>query len=93
MIITAGVGTLAAPDVKAKGIQSGNLTLTFDEALRLSTAIQSCILKLNRYSRSTKSGKAMGLCLSIKTEPSAISVIETPVREAKIVAHVDEHVF
>jgi hypothetical protein len=39
------------PDVAAAGVRSINIELTFDEALRLSLAIQSCLLNLNRYNR------------------------------------------
>jgi hypothetical protein len=68
------------PDVAAKGVKSVNIELTFEEALRLST-IQSGILKLNRYNRTSKGGREMGLCLSVKVPTSAISVIETRVRK------------
>src|SRR3954452_18312418 len=69
------------PDIAAKGVKSVNIELTFEEALRLSTAIQSGILKLNRYNRTSKGGREMGLCLSVKVPTSAISVIETRVRK------------
>lgn len=69
-----------SPDIAAKGIKSVNIELPFEEALRLSTAIQSAVLNLNRYNRNNKSGREMGLLLSLKTDSSAISVIETRVR-------------
>ena len=70
------------PDVESQGIKSVNIELTFDEAMQLSLGIQSALLNLNRYNRSTKKGREMGLCLSLKTDSNAISVIETPVRPA-----------
>lgn len=72
-----------SPDMAAKGIKSLNIDLTFAEALRLSTAIQSAVMALNRYDRRDKGGKEMGLCLSVKERGSAISVIEVPIRKRK----------
>ena len=54
--------------------------MTFDEALKLSLAIQSCLIQLNRYHRSTTAGRDMGLLLSIKTDSTSITVIEKSVR-------------
>ena len=68
------------PDVAAKGIKSVNIELTFAEAMQLSLGIQAALLSLNRYNRSTKKGREMGLCLSVKTESNAIAVIEAPIR-------------
>ena len=72
-----------SPDIAAKGVRSVNINITFVEALRFSTAVQSAILKLNRYNRSTKAGSQMGLCLSLKTDVESIAVIETPLRKRK----------
>ncbi len=41
-----------SPDVAAKGVESVNVHFTFEEALRLSLAIQACLLNLNKYDRS-----------------------------------------
>ncbi len=71
------------PDLSEKGVQSVNVELTFEEALRLSTAIQSAIFRLNRYNRSEKKGREMGLCLSLKVTSGAISIIEQKVRAAE----------
>lgn len=71
------------PDIAAKGVESVNIELTFVEAMRLLTAIQAGVLKLNRYNRSSKVGKEMGLCLSVKLKTDAISVIETKMRVRK----------
>src|SRR5579872_1875857 len=67
------------PDLPEKGVQSVNIELTFEDALRLSVAIQSAVMRLNRYSRSTREGKGMGLCLSLKVNGRALSVIEAKV--------------
>ena len=69
-----------SPDVAAKGVKSVNIELTFDEAMQLSLSVQSALLALNRYNRSTKKGREMGLCLSVKTDSNAISVIESRVK-------------
>lgn len=70
------------PDVAAQGIKSMNLEIPFDEALRLAAAIQSAVMRLNRYERGTASGREMGLCLSVKVPDRSIAVIETKVRPA-----------
>jgi hypothetical protein len=64
------------PDVANKGVGSLNVELSFEEAMRLSVALQSCIMSLNRYKRSTVPGREMGVLLSIKTGNRSISVIE-----------------
>jgi hypothetical protein len=54
--------------------------MTFDEALKLSLAIQSGLMQLNRYNRWTTAGREMGLLLSFKTDSRSITVIEKRVR-------------
>lgn len=71
------------PDIGEQGIKSVNIEIDFDEALRLAAAIQSAVLRLNRYNRSSSKGKLMGLCLSLKSSSRAISVIEQPVKVAE----------
>ncbi len=68
-----------SPDVAAKGVQSMNVYFSFEEATRLSLALQSCVLKLNRYKRSSSAGRDMGLLLSFKTDSNTVTVIETGV--------------
>jgi hypothetical protein len=68
-----------SPDVAAQGVQSINVYLTFDEAVKLSVALQSCVLSLNRYNRRKKAGKDMGLLLSFKTATGTVTVIEANV--------------
>lgn len=73
-----------SPDVKGHGIKSLNIELNFDEVMKLSLALQSCLMSLNRYKRSTTDGREMGLLLSIKTDSNSITVIEKRVRPEKL---------
>jgi len=70
------------PDVASKGIQSVNIDVPFEEALKLRLALDSCLHALNRYNRSTSKGRAMGIVLSVKTDNSTIAVIESAMRSA-----------
>lgn len=72
--------TRTQPDIATHGVKSVNIEMTFQEAMRLSLAIQSALLSLNTYNRSTSVGREMGLLLSVKTDSTAISVIEKRVR-------------
>lgn len=56
-----------------------NVSLTFEEGLKLSLAIDECLRKLNSYKRSTKSGKNMGLNIAIHLEQERITVNEQKV--------------
>jgi hypothetical protein len=69
--------------VASQGVKSVNVHLSFEEAMKLSLAIQSCLIQLNRYNRSTTAGREMGLSLSLKTDNTSITVIETRVRQAE----------
>jgi len=62
------------------GVKSVNLEFTFEEALKLSLAVSSCLLELNRYHRGTIEGRDMGMLLSIKTDNSSITVIQKKIR-------------
>ena len=68
------------PDVRARGVKSINVEMNFDEVIKLSLAIQSCLMQLNRYNRSTTAGRQIGLLLSIKTGSGSITVIEKRIR-------------
>ena len=70
----------AVPNAAQQGVKSMNLEIPFEEALKLSLALNSCLQSLNRYKRSTTKGRAMGVCLSVKMDNSLVSVIETVVR-------------
>jgi hypothetical protein len=56
--------------------KSLNLAVTFQEALKLHIALQSCLQSINRYDRSTAAGRDMGVALSIKFDTQQITVIE-----------------
>jgi hypothetical protein len=64
------------PDLAAKGVGSINLEIPFAEALKLSLALQSCLMALNRYHRGTVAGREMGVLLAINVEGTSIGVIE-----------------
>jgi hypothetical protein len=74
-----GIATVAktSPDIAAKGLAAVNVYVPFEEALKLSLAIQSCVTSLNRYNRKSAVGRDMGLLLSLKG--NTITVIETRV--------------
>jgi hypothetical protein len=71
-----------SPDMVSKGVKSLNIEVSFEEALKLRLALDSCLHALNRYNRSTSKGRAMGVVLSVKTESSSIAIIEAAVRPA-----------
>lgn len=62
---------------------SVNIEMTFEEALRLSLAIQSCVMQLNRSKRPATEGREMGMLLSIKTDSNTITMVEKRVRPAQ----------
>jgi len=63
--------------------KSLNLAVTFQEALKLHIALQSCLQSLNRYDRSTTAGRDMGVALSIKFDSQQITVLEAEGISAK----------
>ena len=73
-----------SPDVAGQGVKSINVYLTFEEALRLSLAVQSCVMNLNRYDRASSAGRKMGMLLSLKTRVRTITVIETAVSSKEV---------
>jgi len=74
-----------SPDVASRGVKSVNVDIPFEEALKLALALDSCLHAANRYNRSTTKGKAMGVCLSIKTDNGSVAVIEATMRPSKTV--------
>lgn len=56
-----------------------NVQITFEEALKLSLAIDECVRKLNSYNRSTKAGKSMGLNLAVHVGTNRITINEEKV--------------
>jgi hypothetical protein len=76
---TAKMAGLVAEGAGSVPGKSVNIYMTFEEALKISLAIQSCVMNLNRYNRRKAAGRDMGMLLSLKTEANAITVIETNV--------------
>jgi hypothetical protein len=81
--------TRCSPDLVPAGVKSLNLDTPFDEAVKLTLALQCCVQSLNRYNRSTTKGKSMGLLLSVKLDTSTVAVIESPIRSAALRATLD----
>lgn len=69
-----------SPDLSSKDVKSVNIEIPFEEAIRFSLAVQSAVMRLNRYNRIRKDSRDMGLCLSLKTETSQVSVIEQRIK-------------
>jgi hypothetical protein len=69
-----------SPEMATKGVESVNIELTFEDAMRLSVALQSAVFGLNRYNRGTKEGKRIGLCLSLKMPSRSLAVLEQPIK-------------
>jgi hypothetical protein len=51
---------------------------TYAQAIKLSVAIHSCLLRLNEYDR-YKGGKDMGMSLSFKLDAKSLTVIDVHV--------------
>jgi hypothetical protein len=68
--------TGASPDLYERGIKSLNLEIPFEDALKLSLAVQACLQSLNRYNRGTAVGRSMGMLLSIKMDNSSVTILE-----------------
>jgi hypothetical protein len=60
-----------------------NVTVPFEEALKLHLAIGECIRKLNSYKRNTKAGKRTALNRAIHLGKRRITINETK-RQAKM---------
>jgi hypothetical protein len=56
-----------------------NLTVSFEEALKLNLAIQECVRKLNTYNRSTSAGKRMALNVAVHLQDERITVNESTI--------------
>lgn len=56
-----------------------NVYMTFEQALRLSLSLQSCLLQLNTYKRSTTEGRRKGMCITAFFDTKGIGVTEANV--------------
>ena len=57
-----------------------NMTLSFEEALKLHLSLGQILGKLNGYDRSTKAGKKSAVNLCVYTQADRIVVVEGKVR-------------
>jgi hypothetical protein len=53
-----------------------NITLSFEDALKLNLAIDECVRRLNSYKRSTAAGKRSALNLAVHLNKDRITVNE-----------------
>ena len=68
-----------------------NVVIPFEEALKLSVAMQACVMWLNEKNRSTKAGKAAALNLAVHLDKGRIVVtrgmkVTGPAKAVKIAA-------
>lgn len=56
--------------------RSLNVVVSFEDALKLNLAIDECLRRLNKYNRSTKSGKNAALNLTIHLQAHRIAINE-----------------
>lgn len=54
-----------------------NISVPFEEALKLNLAIDECIRKLNKYKRSTVKGKKAALNLVVHLDVGRLSINES----------------
>ncbi len=59
------------------GVKKLNISIPFEEALKLNLAIDECIRKLNKYKRSTTKGKKAAVNLVIHLDVSRLSINES----------------
>jgi len=53
-----------------------NITLSFEDALKLNLAVDECVRKLNSYKRSTVAGRKSALNLAVHLDKGRITVNE-----------------
>lgn len=53
-----------------------NLTISFEDALKLNLAIDECVRKLNSYKRSTAAGKRSALNIAVHLDKGRVTVNE-----------------
>jgi len=57
-----------------------NIIVPFEEALKMNLAVDECVRKLNRYKKSTKTGKRAALNLTIHFNLGRIAINEGRLR-------------
>ena len=68
----------ALPEATPKAI---NVTLSFEEALKLHLSLGQLLGHLNGYNRSTSDGKRMAVNLCVYTKQQTIAVVEGKIRK------------
>jgi len=68
----------ALPDGTPKAI---NMTLSFEDSLKLHLRLGQILGKLNSYDRSTKAGRRSAVNLCVYTQANRVVVVEGKVRE------------
>jgi len=63
-----------SPEVKEGWPKAINISLSFEEAMKLNLAIQARLLDINRLNRSTKAGRAAAVNLCIFTDVRRLTV-------------------
>lgn len=66
-----------SPPFGAGAPRAMNITITFDEALKLHLSLGQALAKLNSYNRSTTDGRRSAVNLCLYPEKMVISVNET----------------
>jgi len=54
-----------------------NVTLSFEDALKLNLAIDECVRRLNSYNRSTRAGKHAALNVAIHLDKGRLTINES----------------
>jgi hypothetical protein len=55
-----------------------NVLIPFEEALKLSLAMQACVMELNQKNRSTKEGKRTAMNLALHLDKGRVVVVRHP---------------
>lgn len=66
-----------SPNELAAGTPALNISLSFEEALKLNLAIDECVRKLGRYNRATSAGKSAALTVLIHLDKRRIRILES----------------
>lgn len=65
------------PEVISASTKAIKITVPFDDALKLKAAVDECVLRLNRYNRSTVEGRRARMGLVIHLDKKRFRVLET----------------
>lgn len=65
-----------SPAELSAGTPALNISLSFEEALKLSLAVDECVRKLGRYNRATSVGKSAAVSLLVHLDKRRIRILE-----------------